>query len=209
MLSLIKKDLRLIFNLGNLSTLLVLLIVILITARTDQNDYLLISVATIMGSIMIILPFTYDDRYNYYVTMGSLPTNKKEIVLAKYLGFIFITILMMSLVVLIVQIFYMIGDTLQLDLSTILLIIFMQLIFTASVLFPIYLRFSYRVAKFAFVLVYVLIFTSNFIVSNGNISPNQYNSLLNMGALPVILVGSCMFIISFGISLYTYSKRTL
>lgn len=207
MLSLIKKDFKLTFNKSTVKMLIFLVVILLLTSRTSSLNFQLINLTAIIGTCMAIMPFAYDDRYNFYTTLGSLPVTKKEIVFAKYLGFIIITALLLVTSGILYTLASVFGVPTTFTLKTTLLVIFFQLSTMCCILYPIYFLLPYRVAKIFFVLTYLAFFIGNAILYSDKLAVNRWDQISAAKAPIVILLCLVGLACSAFISLFMYSKR--
>ncbi|MDD3840643.1 MAG: ABC-2 transporter permease [Clostridia bacterium] len=202
MLGLIKKDFSVVFS--SKSTIIFLLLYIpllLFVVDSYQSDFMYMAILFFYTYMFVITPFSYDITYKTIYMMNSLPITKKETVVCRYLSvFIyFILSIVYSTVYLWIINVLGISDVDYFNLGMIKKVLPIILV-SISVIFPIYLKFPYNIARIAQIMIVMVFFI---FLANPYIM-NRLAPVLNVN---MYIASSILYVISLLISIKLYESR--
>lgn len=213
MISLIKRDLKL--NFATKASVIFLIIffpfLILIMEINDIEriyPFMILS----YGYILTSMPFRYDARKKTDLLIQSLPINKRDVVISKYISALINYLIALSYTWLVLNIFDLtkLGIGVNLNLNIIKETVF---IFTliSSISLPAYLRLPPKLANVVNVIIYITILNIFvFMPGDRDITNivNMMSELSNNGFLTIAILGIIYFL-SMGISIFLYETRDL
>lgn len=202
MFGLIKKDLTVVLSSKGMRIFLLLYIpFLLFIADSYQPEYMYMAILFFYTYMFVITPFSYDITYKTIYMINSLPITKKETVICRYLSVFvyFILTIIYSFVYLwaikilgIAQVDYFNLEMIKKTLPTILVSI--------SVIFPIYFKFPYNIARIAQVVIFMVFFI---FLAN----PSIANKLAPFLKVNMYIASSILYVISLLISIKLYENR--
>ncbi|MCI8636815.1 MAG: ABC-2 transporter permease [Clostridia bacterium] len=156
MLGLIKKDFLLIKSNSNLKTIIIMFIIYIMMAF--QGMFEVTFIVPLIGIIMFITTFSYDDYNNWNSYAVTLPNGRKNVVKAKYIASI-ILIIMLGILSLVISmgIDYVKTNSINLAESTSALIeTILSTIIIISFLYPIVFKFGATNGR---IILFIVVFT--------------------------------------------------
>jgi len=210
MLGILKRDISLLVS--SKQTILFMIFYIpflLFIAESFVPEYMYFMILVFYTYMMSIMSFTYDITGKSKYIMNSLPTNRKELVIYKYLS-IFIYL---AITIVYAGVYLWIIDTLKLadvdyfNLRGIINAIPTVMIY-ASIVFPAYLKFEPRIAQ----IINMVVFLSFFIISNNISYVGDKGALKYLGMIKweyVMLLASTMYILSLLLSIHLYRNKDI
>ena len=208
MIGLIKKDFSLIR--ANLKSMIVVFVVYL--ALAIQGTFNFAFAVPLIGVMLFISTFSYDDFNNWNSYAVTLPDGRKNVVKAKYLASIFL-IIILEIISFILSIAINYTRTYPLNLEEIISLLvgtILASVITISLFYPITFKFgstNSRIILFSviFILAGIGTIISNFI--NINFITNIINEIDNTPFILVPIISIVLLSISYLISTKIYKNR--
>lgn len=167
--------------------------------------------------ISILYSNGYDEKYKIHVALNSLPIKKHEIVLAKYLSFIFYIFLISGVIIIFTLILSILGLKTSSRTANIwdMIIAFNILGIFYSIYYPIYYKFeSSKLRIFNIGLYLILLVAPNYMIkflkSDSGTNLTKYLSTFNNTntlSLIISILSIVLLIVSFLMSIRIYSKK--
>ncbi len=202
MLGLIKKDLSVVLSNKSMKIFLLLYIPILsFIMDQHQPEYMYMSMLFFYTYIFVVTPFSYDITYKTIYMMNSLPITKKETVIYRYLSVFVYFILTIVYSCIYLWVIKMLGIA-QIDYFNLEIIkkVLPIILISISIMFPIFFKFPYNIARIAQTVVIMVFFT---FLSN----PYIMNKLALFFKVNICIASSVLYIISLLISIKLYENR--
>lgn len=210
MLGILKRDLTLILSSKQEIFLLLFYIPFLLFIVDSYNpEYMYFVILVAYTYLLSITPFSYDVAGKYRYIINSLPINRNEVVLYKYIStfvYFVLTIVYAGVYLWIINLLNL-ADVDYFNLEMILKAIPIIMIFT-SIVFPAYFRFEPKIAQIVHILVFVFFF-----IGATNITLVGEKSFLNqigfLKYLNIPLIAVIVYIVSLLLSIQLYKNRDL
>lgn len=212
MLSLIKKDLRLLLSSkSNIFFMLFYIPLILLLVDTDSsNEYIYLVIIITYSYMVTTMTFGYDITYKTHLLVQSLPVGKNEIVISKYL------LMFINFVISVIYAGVYLWILNMLNLNYVdyfnlakLKIALPVAVIALSIALPVFFRLPPKIANIVNVFIYII--TVNFFAMNiSSLEGLLSNSLLTMfNGLGFTLVAIGIMTISMITSIMLYRTRDL
>ncbi|MCY6370885.1 ABC-2 transporter permease [Clostridium ganghwense] len=217
MINLIKKDLTISFHKMTILAFIAYFLIMVTSQDYIPSDTVYLIMITTMAYFLSTISFTYDDRLKGEYILNSLPIDRKDIVISKYVSiffYILIAILFNGILGGIFATTGIVGNLSFLNLSIIKKILVTTFLM-CSLNFPLYFKYGYRRGKIFSIIIYFTFFAiANFLSAIGDINFLQkiiafkQNNLLLVGSI-VLLISICILITSAIVSLHIYENKDL
>lgn len=208
MIGFIKKDLLLVKK--NLKTLIVIAILFIFMAI--QNIFDLSIVLPVMGLMVFISTFSYDDYNGFNSYVVGMPNGRKNAVKGKYVSSIILGVILLILSVLI---FYLSknfnNEQISFnDVKSIIMSSLLSICIIISFMYPIIYKFGATNGRiWIFIIVFLIfgIFTllSRFVNLNNVV--NIFNQIEQRSLILGVIISCLMLLLSYKISLYIYQNK--
>ena len=208
MMGFIKKDLLLVKK--NLKTLIV--IAVLFIFMDIQNIFDLSVVLPVMGLMVFISTFSYDDynEFNSYVV--GMPNGRKNAVKGKYVSSIILGVILLILSILI---FYLakIFNNEQIsinDIRNIVITSYSSICIIIAFMYPIIYKFGATNGRIWIFIIVFLIFGVFALLSkfvNLNNVVNLFNQIEHCNTILIIIISFLILLLSYKISLHIYKNK--
>ncbi|MCY6370886.1 ABC-2 transporter permease [Clostridium ganghwense] len=183
----------------------------------EASGFLYIMSIFMIAYITILTANSYDEKYKFHISLNSLPINKKDIVLSKYLSLVVYVIFYSMVVILLTNILYSLGFKSSGRAATIwdLIVSFNILGIFYSIYYPLYYKFEgSKLRIFSFILYILVIVSPGYVVkliktTNGQhilylLSKINNINTLHLSFFVVVLI---IMFISIQISTKIYSNK--
>ena len=208
MLGFIKKDLLLVK--ANLKLLIIIFFAFIFL--TINETFNLSFVLPIMGIMLFISTFSYDEYNGWNSFVASLPNGRKKAIQGKYIASIILTIILTLISVLIyyLQVSLNNKDIMMNELINIILSSILGIVIIVSFMYPIIIKFGSTNGRiWMFVMVFLIVgicgVLSNFVDLSFLI--NTFNKIEKYGYFLIPLVSVIMLYISYKVSLKLYENK--
>lgn len=208
MMGFIKKDLLLVKK--NLKTLIVIAVLFIFMAI--QNIFDLSVVLPVMGLMVFISTFSYDDYNGFNSYVVGMPNGRKNAVKGKYVSSIILGVILLILSILI---FYLakIFNNEQIsinDIRNIVITSYSSICIIIAFMYPIIYKFGATNGRIWIFIIVFLIFGVFALLSkfvNLNNVVNLFNQIEHCYTILIIIISFLILLLSYKISLHIYKNK--
>ena len=208
MMGFIKKDLLLVKK--NLKTLIVIAVLFIFMAI--QNIFDLSVVLPVMGLMVFISTFSYDDYNGFNSYVVGMPNGRKNAVKGKYVSSIILGVILLILSVLI---FYLAktfnNEQISInDIRNIVITSYSSICIIIAFMYPIIYKFGATNGRIWIFIIVFLIFGVFALLSkfvNLNNVVNLFNQIEHCNTILIIIISFLILLLSYKISLHIYKNK--
>lgn len=213
MLSLIKKDLKLSFNIKTIVSVILLVLFICFTQSSYTGSSMIQLIFFMVPSISMSYIFAYDDHYKTDIIFTSLPVTRTDIVTSKFLSIFAVTALsclLSGLIIFGLALTHIFGFEMSMFKQIFTLAVGRSLLislFIACISIPLFTKFGFRKAKILWIGFYVMAFV---VLNKHGLFDRilDYFGISNINFMIVsVVVFAVMAILSYMVTLVTYKRK--